>query len=143
MTSALLVISMPASLPACMDSKECTTIGCLNQIVFEIPDASIERRNVAHAKVCFDGDCRTGSARFNAAGEGELGSNGIEITPSGGGLIVTRELPLRAEWDEETSHDMTLQLSVNGDTFDVGHEGPLDRSEPNGPGCGACWGARI
>lgn len=138
-----MVLAMPATLPACIDAKECTAIGCLNQIRFEVEDFPLERRNVARAKVCFDGDCRTGTARFNAAGKGELGSNGIGIAPSGDGVVVTSDLPLRAEWDEETSHDMSLHLWVNGDTFDVGHEGPLDRSEPNGPGCGACWGARI
>lgn len=143
LTGALLVIAMPATLPACDREKQCTLIGCSNQIEFDVKNLDLERRNVAQAKVCFDGDCRTGTARFNAAGRGQLGSNGIGITPSVDGLIVTSELPLRAEWDEETPHDMTLQLSINGDTLDVGHEGPLERSEPNGPGCGVCWNARL
>ena len=123
----------------------CTLIGCESAIAFNIAGAGLKgQAGTVKAEICFNGTCESARLRVGASGAVDAKGNRSLIDASGNDIAVTLFLP-DDDYDSETLHDVSLNLTVDGGKpVIVRRSVALSPSQPNGPNCEpVCWSTAI
>lgn len=126
------------------DNRQCTLIGCVNNISATFSEATVGgSQGLIEARFCMDGDC---TELVGKVGHRLAASNdeGLEVMSTGQGIDVSLRLP-EADYEGDLSHDVSIRLQLKGhDSVRLERTVELESSTPNGPKCGpVCWSGRI
>lgn len=131
--------------PATSDPRFCTEIGCDSYLEIELTEVDITPEATYDVEICVNDICAMEIVTIDVRhpGTGEIEHGASPRTQRAGYMIVWAEddhidyyLP-EADYDSSASVTFTLTNS-NGDVLartDGPVDVPLERSQPNGPGC--------
>lgn len=144
--TACFPVDRPARPEPEPDVRACTEIGCRSLLTVELPEADLVVEATYGVEICVDGDCTGTNITIDAGndrGEAVLGeADGVALRADED--LVEYQLP--DEGYGETAKVSFTLTDADGEVLaeTQGEEVPLERSQPNGPGCPpVCFTGRL